>query len=91
MVVLPLPGGPNRKIDFPEFTAGPSCASVSRGMTMCANARTSSSCVTEMLLMVWRFTASRYDASGTGALPTYWLRASASWAFSEPRSMMTNW
>src|SRR6266542_2877466 len=27
IVVFPLPGGPNRKIDFPEFTAGPSCAS----------------------------------------------------------------
>ncbi len=91
MVVLPLPGGPNRKIDLPEFTAGPSCASVSRGMTMCANARARSSGVTWMFEMDWRCTAAMYVASGTGALPTYWLRASASCAFSDPRSTMTNW
>jgi hypothetical protein len=32
-----------------------------------------------------------YMESGTGARPTYWLRASASCAFSEPRSTTTYW
>ena len=71
MVVLPLPGGPKRKIDLPLLNAGPTCASVSFGITRCENARSSSSWVTWTFAIVCALTLAMYIDSGTGARPTY--------------------
>jgi hypothetical protein len=51
---LAVAGSPKRKIDLPEFTAGPSCSKMLGGITRWVNAASISERRTTRLRTVWR-------------------------------------
>src|SRR5512141_2721629 len=77
-LVLPLPGGPDRNMDVPEFRAGPSRWNVLSELTSCDRICRMVRVVTVNRPLFCRRIDSLYTSNGTGAGPAYWLRSSAS-------------
>src|SRR3972149_2294824 len=71
MPALPLPGGPYRKMDVPELSAGPRRWNEASEMTSCERICRIVRVVTVRCPLFWRRMESLYTSKGTGAGPAY--------------------